>query len=259
MIVYVQTVLNPDPHIESCSRDPEAVAAFFNGWSLYRRIVDNDYLYHRSVKASIGEWLDGLERELGRPFSFLDLGCGDGLFSSEILEGRSLSGYTGMDISPVALDLAEQNTRQIKAPCTLKIGDFLTEITSLPDTYDIIYIGLSLHHLPRTEKEFFFGELRLKLAPCGALVIFDPVLTPGETHDSYMGRWVDHAEWAWNALTAEEVAGAIEHVTSSDYPEEIGTLNRLAALSGLEPAEVLFMDQTDFYALMVFRTNGHSS
>ena len=249
----------PDNLISINHRDADAVKEFFNGWSLYRRIVDNDYLYHRSVKASLGEWLDDLERELARPFSFLDLGCGDGLFSSEVLDGRSLSSYTGMDISPVALDLAAQNTRHIKAPCTLKTGDFLTEIASLPDTYDIIYIGLSLHHLPRAEKEFFFRELRVKLVPGGALLIFDPVLTPGETHDSYMGRWVDHAEWAWNALTAEEVAGAIRHVTTSDYPEEIGTLNRMAVSSGFQPAEVLFMDRTDFYALMVFRADGQGS
>jgi len=247
--------MNLDEMAVSVQRDPEAVVAFFNGWSLYRRIVDNDYLYHRSVKASLGEWLNEMESELGRPFSFLDLGCGDGLFSSEVLEGRSLSSYTGIDISPVALDLAARNTLQLKAPCTLKAGDFLTEITSLHDTYDIIYIGLSLHHLPRVEKEYFFGQLRRKLAPAGVLLIFDPVLTPGETHDSYMGRWVDHAEWAWNALTTEEVAGAIQHVTTSDYPEEIGTLNRMAVSSGFEPAEILFMDRTDFYALMVFKTH----
>ncbi|MEI7962784.1 MAG: class I SAM-dependent methyltransferase [Verrucomicrobiota bacterium] len=106
--------MNLDEMAVSVQRDPEAVVAFFNGWSLYRRIVDNDYLYHRSVKASLGEWLNEMESELGRPFSFLDLGCGDGLFSSEVLEGRSLSSYTGIDISPVALDLAARNTLQLK-------------------------------------------------------------------------------------------------------------------------------------------------
>ena len=52
-----------DQLISSSPRDAESVKEFFNGWSLYRRIVDNDYLYHRSVKASLGEWLDGLEKE----------------------------------------------------------------------------------------------------------------------------------------------------------------------------------------------------
>ena len=92
-----------------------------------------------------------------------------------------------------------------------------------------------------------------KLAPGGALIVFDPVLTPGESREAYMGRWVDHAEWSWKALTTEEVEGAVMHVTTSDFPEEITTLNRMAVRAGFNPAQILFMDRTDFYALMEFR------
>jgi len=229
-------------------RDPDSVRQFFNGWALYRRIVDNDYLCHRSVRGALGQWFENFER----PFSFLDLGCGDAEFTTGLLKGKSLLSYTGMDISPVALDLAAKNTQDLSVPCSLHEGDFLLSLPTLPEVYDIIYIGLSLHHLPRREKEFFFGELRRKISPGGVLLIFDPVLTPGETRDSYMGRWVDHARWSWKALSVEEVAGAVQHVTTSDFPEEITTLNRMAVNSGFKPAEILFSDRTDFYALMAF-------
>ncbi len=235
--------------INGSGRDAVTVREFFNGWSLYRRIVDNDYLYHRSVREVFSRWLD----DFGRPFSFLDLGCGDADFSAGILMGRPLQSYTGIDISPVALDLARQNTALLGVPCNLIAGDFMMSLGCLGGTYDIIYIGLSLHHLQRREKEFFFRELSRKLAPGGVLLIFDPVLTPCESRESYMGRWVDHAQWAWRALTVEEVTGAVEHVTTSDYPEEITTLNRMAVSAGMYPADVLFMDPTDFYALMAFR------
>ena len=218
--------------------DAAAVREFFDGWSLYKRIVDNDYLCHRSAKRALCEWFDGFDR----PFSFLDLGCGDAAFSAEILSGRPVSSYTGMDLSPVALDLAMENTRRLMTPVSLVSGDFLTGIAALPADYDVIYIGLSLHHLSRGEKEFFFGELRRRVAPGGALLVYDPVLAPGESREAFMGRWVDHAEWAWNA-----------HVTTADFPEEIGTLNRMAVAAGFDPAEVLFTDRSDFYALMAFR------
>ena len=235
----------------ACSeRNPDSVREFFNGWSLYRRIVDNDYLCHRSVREALTSWLDGF----ARPFSFLDLGCGDAEFTSGLLIGRPLLSYTGIDLSPVALDLAAKNTDQLAVPCKLQAGDFLTCLSSLPGTYDIIYIGLSLHHLPRREKEFFFGELRSKLAPRGVLLIFDPVLNPGESRESYMGRWVDHAKWTWSALSAEDVAGAVEHVTTSDYPEEITTLNHMAVAAGFQPAQPLFTDRADFYALLAFHS-----
>ncbi len=229
--------------------DAESVRTFFNGWSLYRRIVDHDYLCHRSAREALASWLD----ELDRPFTFLDLGCGDASFSAEILNGRPLASYTGMDISPVALDLARENTRAIAAPISLIADDFLTGTGSLPGSYDVIYIGLSLHHLSRAEKEFFFGELRSRTAPGGSLLIYDPILSPGEVRDVFMGRWVDHARWTWKDLTVAELDGAVEHVTTSDFPEEIGTLNRMAVNTGFQPAEILFTDRSDFYALMAFR------
>jgi ubiquinone/menaquinone biosynthesis C-methylase UbiE len=239
--------------LKKSGRDAESVREFFNGWSLYRRIVDNDYLYHRSAREVLATWLDAWVEDSESSFTFLDLGCGDAAFSSGVLKGRNVAAYTGMDLSPVALDLARGNTSEIAAPVSLVPGDFMLELGTLPSDYDIIYIGLSLHHLSRQEKEYFFGELRRKVAPGGAVLIFDPVLTLGESRDSYMGRWVDHAEWSWRALSVEEVAGAVQHVTSSDFPEEIATLNRMAIGAGFKPAEVLFMDRTDFYALMAFR------
>jgi len=238
---------NPGTFITG-DRDASLVRDFFNGWSLYRRIVDNDYLYHRSVREALSRWLD----DLGHPFSFLDLGCGDADFSSGILRGRSLRSFTGIDLSTVALDLARQHTSLLGVPCSLITGDFMTGLGGLPGKYDIIYLGLSLHHLQRKEKEFFFGELRRKLNPGGVLLIFDPILMPCESRESYMKRWVDHTRSSWNALTVDEVSEAVEHVTTADFPEEIATLNGMAVGAGLKPADVLFKDPTDFYALLAF-------
>lgn len=247
---YSRPPMDPKPLISPGPRNAEAVRDFFNGWNLYRRIVEHDYLCHRSAREALASWLDGLER----PFGFLDLGCGDASFGVEVLAGRTVTSYTGIDISPVALDLARGNTRTIRGPVTLIAGDFLTGIGSLPASYDVIYIGLSLHHLSRQEKEFFFGELRRRTAPGGSLLVYDPILSPGEVRDAFMGRWVDHAKWTWKSLTMEELDGAVEHVTTSDFPEEVGTLNRMAVAAGFHPAEILFTDRSDFYSLMEFRS-----
>jgi SAM-dependent methyltransferase len=231
--------------------DPSAVRAFFDGWSLYRKIVDENYLHHRSVGEALGRWLDTKPEG----FSFLDLGCGDGAFSSGLLRDRPVTTYAGIDLSPVALDLARSNLQQLGVPCDLTEGDFLRDLDSVQGRFDVVYIGLSLHHLLRSEKARFLPLIREKVASGGALVIFDPVLNPGETRSVYMGRWVDHAQWSWKALSGEDLGRAVEHVTSSDHPEEISTLNRLALDAGFHAAEVLFIDRTDFYALMVFRSD----
>ena len=231
------------------TRGRDAVREFFDGWNLYRRIVDHDYLYHRSVSGSLARWLDG--RDPG--YSWLDLGCGDAAFSARLLSGRSLRSYTGIDLSPVALGLARNNLRELGLPVNLIEGDFTECLERISEPVDLVYIGLSLHHLLRREKERFFQAVQGKISHGGALVVYDPVLNPGETRNVYLGRWVDHARWSWNTLTEGELDGAVGHVTSSDHPEEITTLNRFAIAAGFQPAEILFMDRTNFYALMVFR------
>lgn len=241
---------SPDATLAEAS-DPAKVRAFFDGWALYRRIVDEDYLCHRSVSEAMGGWLDA--RPSG--FSFLDLGCGDASFSAALLTDRPVTAYAGMDLSPVALGLAQSSLECLGVPFLLTEGDFQRDLPSIQGTFDVVYIGLSLHHLMRREKEDFFHRLRDKVAPGGSLLIFDPVLNPGETRDGYMGRWVDYAEWSWKALSGEEVSRAVEHVTTSDHPEEIATLNRFALSAGFHAAEVLFLDRSDFYALMVFRSD----
>ena len=227
----------------------DAVREFFDGWNLYRRIVDHDYLHHRSVSGSLARWLDG--REPG--YSWLDLGCGDAAFSAELLAGRPLRSYTGVDLSSVALGLARKNLESLEVPVTLLEGDFTERLDRVSGAVDLVYIGLSLHHLLRREKERFFEAIHGRISRGGALIVYDPVLNPGETRNLYLGRWVDNARWSWNALTEGELDGAVGHVTSSDHPEEITTLNRFAISAGFQPAEILFMDRTNFYALMVFR------
>lgn len=106
--------------------DAEVVREFFDGWSLYRKIVDLNYLFHREAKEAFTRWLD----RRNKPFSFLDLGCGDAAFASELLRGRPLIYYTGMDLSPIALELAQKNILGLTAPSKLVLGDF-SEISPL--------------------------------------------------------------------------------------------------------------------------------
>ncbi len=231
------------------AHDAEAVREFFNHWSLYRRIVDLDYLYHRSVQETMGRWLDSL----GRPFSFLDLGCGDAAFSARLLRGRQVTRYAGIDLSPVALDLAKQNLADCEFSQELHQGDFVTMLGSLSSSYDVIYIGLSLHHLLSEEKKALLAGIQKSLNPGGYLLIYDPVRLPGETRDEFMQRWVNHAQKTWMELTPEELASAIEHVTSADFPEEIAGLDQMAVDAGFYPAELLYRDPFNFYAQLAFR------
>jgi hypothetical protein len=52
-----------------------STAAFFDVWHTYRKVVAANYMHHMEIRAQLERVL--LAQFASRPFSFLDLGCGD--------------------------------------------------------------------------------------------------------------------------------------------------------------------------------------
>lgn len=63
----------PPPEVEQV----EEAVGFFKEWQLYSKVLAQNYLYHREVYAQLHEFL---VTRLNRPFTLLDLGCGDAGF-----------------------------------------------------------------------------------------------------------------------------------------------------------------------------------
>ena len=88
---------------DNSRRESEEVRQFFDQWEIYRKVVACDYLHHRGAYAAIGAILQRIER----PFSLIDLGAGDASAMVSILPVCRLQKYEAVDISGVALGLAE--------------------------------------------------------------------------------------------------------------------------------------------------------
>ena len=54
--------------------DAQAEKQFARDWGTYRKLVVNDYLFHREVYAALHR---ALTDDVAGPFRFLDLACGD--------------------------------------------------------------------------------------------------------------------------------------------------------------------------------------
>src|SRR5262249_46267857 len=78
-------------------------AVFEREWLTYRKIIDNNYSFHREV---YGELHRILVDEAVQPFRFLDLACGDASVTVTALRGTRAAHYHGIDLSQAALDLA---------------------------------------------------------------------------------------------------------------------------------------------------------
>ena len=226
--------------------DVGSVREFFNRWEVYKKAVDLNFTHHHEAMAAVAGWLDAR----GRVGAFLDLGCGDAAFTSKLLSERATDSYTGVDCSPVALGLAEANLSGCAFPGRFVCGDFAEEVVRFGETFDTIFIGLSLHHLPAGDKAGFFRHAFARLSAGGALVIFEPALKAGEPLESFLDRCEEHAETDPCGLTAAERSALVGHIRSCDFPESPAGYGAMAIDAGFREVRILYTDPEELFVVM---------
>ena len=236
---------NPETSLPAMS---EAVHAFFSQWEIYRLCIEHNTLFHREVGAI-------LRRELlarPEPFTFLDLACGDADLTAAALRGAKVSAYTGVDFSAPALALAANKVAQLACPRTLHEADFTEFLCGNEETFDVIYLGLSLHHLEREAKSVTIKRLRQATAPGGTFYLFEPILHGGEGREGYVERWACAMDGPYDPFPAAARDALRDHVTESERPESAEDYQSFAREAGFNRGEALFTDPGNFYALLKF-------
>src|SRR5579859_7791739 len=90
---------------------------FQREWQTYRKVVDNNYMFHREVYGRLHQILI---EEAPQPYRFLDIACGDASASVNVLRRTRISHYHGIDLSTPALDLAREALRTLRCPVTVE-------------------------------------------------------------------------------------------------------------------------------------------
>jgi ubiquinone/menaquinone biosynthesis C-methylase UbiE len=121
-----------------------SLALFQRQWKLYRKVVDNNYLFHREAYAQLHRILVD---EAVQPFRFLDIACGDARSTVDALKGTRVAHYHGIDLCQAGLDLAASALTTLGCPVTLDQLDFVEALRDWSQPVDVAWIGLSLHHL----------------------------------------------------------------------------------------------------------------
>ncbi|HZC34404.1 MAG TPA: class I SAM-dependent methyltransferase, partial [Chthoniobacterales bacterium] len=176
------------------THDPElAMALFRQQWRMYRKVVENNYLFHR-------EAYDRLHRilvdEVIEPFRFLDIACGDASATVNALKGTRVAHYHGIDLCRPALDLASKTLAVLDCPVTLDQCDFVEAIHDRPEPVDVAWIGLSLHHLLTPEKLSVMRKMRGIVGDHGLFLIYEDASPDGEDRDAWLRRW-DRQKPGW--------------------------------------------------------------
>ncbi len=214
--------------------EPAAVR-FFHVWDTYAKVVAANYMFHMEIGRAIK---DALRSRFGeRPFSILDLGCGDAATFAPLLGGFQVKSYRGADLSEAALALARQNLAGLSAPVVLTQADLMSELKSA-EPHDLIYISFALHHLTTDGKVEFFRVASQKLSPGGLLLVADVVREEGQSLPDYLSSYSEYLREVMVTLDPSERVAIRSHFVSFDQPEPCSVLRAQAEAAGLTLLDV---------------------
>lgn len=228
-------------HSKGAVADQVALEQFQTQWATYQKLVDSDALAHREVGAILHDALAALPK----PFSFLDIACGDAGQMRRALSGTKAKHYHGIDLSEPALELAAKNLEGVKFEVELDHRDFVTALTKRPEPADAAWCGLSIHHLSPEGKLDLLKAIHRSTS--SFLMIYEPTRLDGEDRDAYLARFRRVNRPLWPFLSDDEWAQIDHHVTSSDYPETSAIWLALGREAGFGQAREVFCDRTGFY------------
>jgi len=135
--------------------------------------VDMDEIYKRMAPTQI-PWnledppealVDLVEGARVLPCKAIDFGCGAGNYAI-YLASRGFD-VTGVDISPTAIRMAEENARKNGVKCSFVAADVLGDLKEVRGTFDFALDWELLHHLFPEQREKYVQNVWGKMNPGG--------------------------------------------------------------------------------------------
>ena len=230
-------------------RGEAAPDLFTESWALYRAVLESDYLWHGMATQALRELIEEYFCE-GVPIRFLDLACGDAETASRLLMNRPMASYVGVDRSPQALAAAARRLADLGPRAELVAADLVDFLEVRNDRFDVIYVGLSAHHLGEAGLQRFFAAIVRRLAPSGVFTAYEPFVLPDETRDEHINRLCQIVDHYWLNMSVEHRATLKIHVRENDHPIALRQWNLLVSASGFCPARTVLKTPDRLYQLV---------
>ena len=225
---------------------------FDDQWSVYQKILSNNYMSHRECYDLLHRFLLGY---FHKPYSLLDLGCGDASFTSRSLVDTSIATYMGIDLSAAALEIAQTNMATLPCHmtfCQQDLFELIPELaTSETENFDAILSSFALHHLTLEQKDGVVQRFSQLLKADGVVLLIDVFRDEGETLKHYLKRYLDNVRKHWQRLSPRDYEMIEEHITANDLPESQSSWWALARAHGFKRMECLYKDSLNSTRFLV--------
>jgi cyclopropane fatty-acyl-phospholipid synthase-like methyltransferase len=170
----------------------------------------------------------------------IEIACGTATGPAGALRGTNVAGYIGVDISEPSLEVAREELKNIFCPVDLRLQNFVEAINEWKEPVHVIWIGQSLHHLQRSEKQDFIRRVHAILPLDGIFLIWEPTCLEGEDREGWMERFRRmRPEWAM--LTDDEFTAFESHQRASDYAETATTWMEMGRAAGFSRVDELWI------------------
>jgi len=231
------------------AKSAETVGLFFDEqWKVYRDFIEHDLMHHKDLFEVLKQKIDTY---LPKDYSMLDLACGDSDPSSQLLKQLPAIKYVGVDIAKAVLSLAEKNLTATSTPFDLLEQDFVEHLQKSAETYHLILISFSLHHLETQEKQHFFKLARKRLNPGGFLAVIDIIRLNGQGRSEWLAQCYPYMERRSQGKCQKSCETAHAHMQKADFPEEAQTYVTMARQAGFKSVELAHHHQESTFGVLI--------
>lgn len=150
----------------------------------------------------------------------LDLGCGDGIITHELMKDFGSIISTLVDGSDDMLSQARERLKGFEQVRYIRASfqEIIKGTADIGTDYSLIVSSMAIHHLTLEEKKALFGIIHRVLCGGGFFINFDVVLAPTDELDGwYMELW---KEW----MDAKRASLGIHEVDSTDIMKRYKSL-----------------------------------
>lgn len=218
----------------------QIIGNFFDlRWNAYRDFLNLDLLNHKNLFEQLATHI---KKDLPKDYTFLDLACGDCEPAGKLLKIHPAKSYVGVDIAAEVLKLSFGNLKHYYGQKTLIPIDFTLYLGQLGESFDLILLSYSLHHLKTEDKIRCIENALKRLNPGGFLAIIDGMRLNGQSREDWLKLCYNYMENKSAGKCQESCKIVKAHMIEADIPEEGSEYLRIAKDAGFSRAELSLED-----------------